>query len=272
MDRLLGLLLCACLILIHPAVANAAVTDALIQAGFTCVGATDSTGAAIGGTMCEHPAFSTPSFTLDEALAVFVPSTTTTAVQHVVLYFQGFRGVCGDTSTDPAGVMSIFDLAEQMQNDSSPDSVLVFPMSIGDDNTYYNDFAASAGPFGGFLAWIESIVSTNHWSIAGHSGAGDVIAKSLNLNPSTIPKFAAIELLDAAYNMSETSEVALWQTIAQANPTLALTCIGNGTYTGCQTLAAQAGFKTPVALTQTATAHCDIPNTYFGPWLKSSGQ
>ena len=102
-----------------------------------------------------------------------------------------------------------------------------------------------------------------------------MIAKSLHLNPSTITKFDAIELLDAAYSMSSTRyrpgfEVALWQTIAERNPSLTLSCIGNGTYSGCQILAEQVGFAT-VALTETHVDHCEIPNAYFGPWLKSGG-
>jgi hypothetical protein len=266
----------ACLILIITHSASAAVTDALSQAGFTCVAATDSSGAPFGGTMCTRAAMSTSAFTLNEAVSVYVPSTTSAVVRHIVLYLQGFRGVCGDTGTTPADVMNVFDLAEQMEADSSPDSVLVFPMSVDDDTTYYNDFAATAGPFTGFMNWIETIVGQGQWSLAGHSGAGDVIAKSLHLNPSTITKFDAIQLLDAAYRMSSTRhrpgfDVALWQRIAERNPSLALTCIGNGTYHGCQILAAQAGFTTPVALTETQVIHCDIPNTYFGPWLKSSG-
>jgi hypothetical protein len=170
--------------------------DALSQAGFTCVAATDSSGAPFDGTLCTHEAMSTSAFTLDEAVAVYVPSTTSAVVRHIVLYLQGFRGVCGDTGTTPADVMNVFDLAEQMQADSSPDSVLVFPMSGGHDTTYYHDFAATAGPFTEFMNWIETIVGQGQWSLAGHSGAGDVIAKSLNLNPSTITKFDAIELLE----------------------------------------------------------------------------
>ena len=160
--------------------------DALTQAGFTCLAATDSSGAPFGGTICTHEAMSTSAFTLHEAVAVYVPSATSGVVRHIVLYLQGFRGVCGDTGTTPADVMNVFDLAEQMQADSSPDSVLVFPMSGGHDTTYYHDFATTTGPFAEFMNWIETIVGRGRWSLAGHSGAGDVIAKSLNLNPSTI--------------------------------------------------------------------------------------
>jgi len=266
----------ACLILTLAHSASAEVTDALSQAGFTCLAATDSSGAQFGGTMCTHEAMSTGAFTLDEAVAVYVPSTTRVVVRHIILYLQGFRGVCGDTGTTPADVMNVFDLAEQMQAESPPDSVLVFPMSGGHDTTYYHDFAASAGPFAEFMNWIETVVGQGQWSLAGHSGAGDVIAKSLNLNPSIITKFAAIELLDAAYihhaagRFRAGPEVALWQTIAERNPSLTLSCIGNGTYHGCQILAEQAGFTT-VTLTETEVIHCDIPNTYFGPWLHRTG-
>ena len=50
----------------------------------------------------------------------------------------------------------------------------------------------------------------------------------------TITKFDAIELLDAAYRIHHVasrfgSRLALWQTIAERNPSLTLTCIGNGT-------------------------------------------
>jgi hypothetical protein len=238
-----------CLILITTQSASAAVTDALTQAGFTCLAATDSSGAPFGGTICTHEAMSTSAFTLHEAVAVYVPSATSGVVRHIVLYLQGFRGVCGDTGTTPADVMNVFDLAEQMQADSLPDSVLVFPMSRGHDATYYHDFATTTGPFAEFMNWIETIVGQGQWSLAGHSGAGDVIAKSLKLNPSTITKFDAIELLDAAYSIHHVagrfgSELALWQTIAERNPSLTLTCVGNGTYSGCQILAEQAGFTT----------------------------
>jgi hypothetical protein len=167
--------------------------------------------------------------------------------------------------------MNVFDLAEQMQSDSLPDSVLVFPMSSGHDTTYYHDFATTTGPFAEFMNWIETIVGQGQWSLAGHSGAGDVIAKSLNLNPSTITKFDAIELLDAAYGIHHAagrfgSGLALWQTIAERNPSLTLTCIGNGTYSGCQILAERTGF-TRVVVTETQVIHCEIPKTYFGPWL-----
>ena len=60
--------------------------------------------------------------------------------------------------------------------------------------------------------------------------------------------------------------MALWQTIAERNPSLIISCIGNGTCSGCQILAEQAGFTT-VALTETHVDHCEIPNAYFGPWL-----
>jgi hypothetical protein len=139
------------------------------------------------------------------------------------------------------------------------------------------DFAATGGPFAEFMNWIETVVGQAQWSLAGHSGAGDVIAKSLNLNPSIIAKFDAIELLDAAYNIHHEagrfrsgSEAALWQTIAERNPSLTLSCIGNGTYSGCQVLAEQVGFTT-VALTETHVDHCEIPNTYFGSWLHRIG-
>ena len=59
-------------------------------------------------------AISTSAFTLDEAIAVYVPSTTGAVVRRIVLYLQGFRGVCGDTGATPADVMNVFDLAEQM--------------------------------------------------------------------------------------------------------------------------------------------------------------
>src|SRR6516164_6382032 len=75
----------ACLILILTHSASAAVTDALSQAGFTCLAASDSSGAPSGGTMCTHEAMSTSAFTLDEALAVYVPSTTSVIVRHIVL-------------------------------------------------------------------------------------------------------------------------------------------------------------------------------------------
>ena len=263
----------ACLFLITTHSASASVTDALSEAAFSCLAATDTSGAPFGGTMCTHKAISSTAFTLDEAIAVYVPSTTGAVVRHIVLYLQGFRGVCGDTGAAPADVMNVFDLAEQMQADSLPDSVLVFPMSGGHDTTYYHDFAAISGPFAEFMNWIETIVGQAQWSLAGHSGAGDVIARSLNLNPSIITKFGAIELLDAAYNIHHVAgrfrsgtEAALWQTIAERNPSLIISCIGNGTYSGCQILAEQAGFTT-VALTETHVDHCEIPNAYFGPWL-----
>jgi hypothetical protein len=269
--------LAVCLFLIATHSASASVTDALSEAGFSCFAATDGSGTSFGGTMCTHEAISTSAFTLDEAIAVYIPSTTGAVVRRIVLYLQGFRGVCGDTGATPADVMNVFDLAEQMQADSPPDSVLVFPMSHGHDTTYYRDFAATGGPFAEFMNWIETIVGEAQWSLAGHSGAGDVIAKSLNLNPSTITKFDAIELLDAAYNIHHASgrfrsgsEAALWQTIAERNPSLILSCIGNGTYSGCQILAEQAGFVT-VALTETHVDHCEIPNAYFGPWLHRIG-
>ena len=160
----------ACLILILTHSASAAVTDALSQAGFTCLAASDSSGAPFGGTMCTHEAMSTSAFTLDEAVAVYVPSTTSVVVRHIVLYLQGFRGVCGDTGTTPADVMNVFDLAEQMQAESPPDSVLVFPMSGGHDTTYYHDFAASAGPFAEFMNWIETVVGQGQWSLAPRGG------------------------------------------------------------------------------------------------------
>ena len=94
--------------------------DALTQAGFTCLAATDSSGAPFGGTICTHEAMSTSAFTLHEAVAVYVPSATSGVVRHIVLYLQGFRGVCGDTGTTPADVMNVFDLAEQMQADLLP--------------------------------------------------------------------------------------------------------------------------------------------------------
>ena len=156
--------LAACLFLITTNSASASVTDALSEAGFSCLAATDGSGASFGGTMCTHEAMSTSAFTLDEAVAVYVPSTTSAVVRHIVLYLQGFRGVCGDTGTTPAEVMNVFDLAEQMQAESSPDSVLVFPMSGGHDTTYYHDFAASAGPFAEFMNWIETIVGRAQWS------------------------------------------------------------------------------------------------------------
>jgi len=269
--------LAVCLFLITANSASASVTDALSEAGFSCLAATDGSGVSFGGTMCTHEAMSTSAFTLDEAIAVYVPSTTGAVARHIVLYLQGFRGVCGDTGASPADVMNVFDLAEQMQANSLPDSVLVFPMSRGHDTTYYNDFAEIGGPFAEFMNWIETIVGQAQWSLAGHSGAGDVIAKSLNLNPSIIMKFDAIELLDAAYNIHHVagrfrsgSEAALWRTIAERNPSLTLSCIGNGTYSGCQILAEQAGFAT-VALTETHVDHCEIPNAYFGPWLHRIG-
>jgi len=269
--------LAVCLFLMITNSASAAVTDDLSEAGFSCLAATDSSGASFGGTICTHEAMSTSVFTLDDAIAVYVPPTTGAVVRHIVLYLQGFRGVCGDTGATPAEVMNVFDLAEQMQADSSPDSVLVFPMSRGHDMTYYHDFAATGGPFAEFMNWIEAIIGQAQWSLAGHSGAGDVIAKSLNLNPSVITKFNAIELLDAAYNIHHVagrfhsgSEAALWQTIAERNPSLTLTCIGNGTYSGCQILEEQAGFTT-VAVTETHVDHCEIPNTYFGLWLHRIG-
>jgi hypothetical protein len=83
-------------------------------------------------------------------------------------------------------------------------------------------------------------------------------------------------LLDAAYihhvagRFRAGPEVALWRTIAERNPSLTLSCIGNGTYHGCQILAEQIGFTT-VTLTETEVIHCDIPNTYFGPWLHRTG-
>ena len=93
--------LAACLILILTHSASAVVTDALSQAGFTCLAASDSSGAPFGGTMCTHEAMSTAAFTLDEPVAVYVPSTTSVVVRHIVLYLQGFRGVCGDIGTTP---------------------------------------------------------------------------------------------------------------------------------------------------------------------------
>src|SRR5262249_13046426 len=99
----------ACLILILTHSASAAVTDTLTQAGFTCLAATDSSGAPFGGTMCTHEAMSPSFFTLEEAFAVYVPPTTSVIVRHIVLYLQGFRGVCGDTGTTPADVMNVFD-------------------------------------------------------------------------------------------------------------------------------------------------------------------
>ena len=53
-------------------------------------------------------------------------------------------------------------------------------MSGGHDTTYYHDFATTTGPFAEFMNWIETIVGQGQWSLAGHSGAGDVIAKLLN--------------------------------------------------------------------------------------------
>ena len=82
MDRL-RYYLGACLVLILTHSTSAAVIDALGQAGFTCLAATDSSGAPFGGTMCTHEAMSTSAFTLDEAVAVYVPSTTSAVVRHI---------------------------------------------------------------------------------------------------------------------------------------------------------------------------------------------
>jgi hypothetical protein len=167
--------------------------------------------------------------------------------------------------------MNVFNLAQQTQSNAAAGSVLVFPVSVGDDATYNADFAAGAGPFAAFMQWVEGTVGgSGRWSLAGHSGAGAVIASALTKNPSTIAKFDAIELLDAAYSMG--AELPLWRQIARANPTLAVTCVGNGTYAGCQQLASGAGFLAPVSLKQTSAAHCSIPNDYFGSWLQGSGQ
>ena len=114
--------LAACLSLITMSSASASVTDALSEAGFSCLAATDGSGVSFGGTMCTHEAMSTSAFTLDEAIAVYVPPTTGAVVRHIVLYLQGFRGVCGDTGATPGDVMNVFDLVEQMQADHSPNS------------------------------------------------------------------------------------------------------------------------------------------------------
>jgi hypothetical protein len=62
--------LAVCLFLITTNSASASVTDALSEAGFSCLAATDGSGVSFGGTMCTHEAMSTSAFTLDEAIAV----------------------------------------------------------------------------------------------------------------------------------------------------------------------------------------------------------
>lgn len=251
--------------------AQATVVDALRQAGFSCAAAKNSSGVEFGGQLCvKASSTATATFSYDEPISVFIPSQTPALVDHIVLYLQGFRGVCGDTGT-PDQLMNFFSLGEQMEADASAGAILVYPESIGNDETYYDEFTAKAGPFAAFLTWIEGFAGTSKWSIAGHSGAGDIIARSLTLNPSVITKFDSVDLLDAAYSMTTSAEIPRWQLIEKVNPALVVTCIGNGTYSGCQTLAADVKFKTPVVVTRTTTAHCDIPGKYLGPWLKSGG-
>lgn len=235
------------------------IIQTLIAAGFICSAVHNG-----AGNLCTVSSVKTAHFTYSNPIAIYVPQNAPGHASQIVLHLQGFRGICDSPDDSAETLMETYDLIGQFISDAGVSSVLVFPVSSGNDTTYEQKFLGRGGEFAGFVAWIESLVGWADWTVSGHSGAGMVISGMLAQNPLVASKIVAVDMLDAAYGMS--LHLAEWKSIVKASPRLKITCVGNGTLSGCRTLQSSVPSTEVIS---TAVDHCHIPNEYFGLWLKS---
>ena len=240
-------------------------------------------------TVCVLDGIRLPGLRYDAPIAFVVPDSLgeTFQPEQIILYLQGFRGVCraadgsSDSRANPEQTMAIFDIVGQfnraIEDAAKPRSLLVFPVSYGHNDDYKNQLVSQLSPF---VAWVEKEINAApgvRWHIAGHSGAGAVISAALSRQADLAAKFDSAILLDATYSMG--AHLTEWRTIARSQRGIFIQSVyqeGSSTATGSRTLQSELNalktngentLKHPVEIASTRDAHCHIPNRYFAEML-----
>ena len=237
-------------------------------------------------TICVTENIRHPGLRYDAPIAMVIPHAAAEVgwrPTQIVLYLQGFRGVCRasdggvDTQASPEQTLKIFDVIGQFSRAISAASIsntlLVFPVSYGQNENYKKQLI---GQFGKFTEWVEKetdAVTGVRWHIAGHSGAGAVISAALSRQANGTEKFDSVILLDATYSMG--SHLQEWRTIARNQRNVFIESVylqGSSTAAGSRTLQAELNalktgnentLKHPVSILAAREAHCKIPNRHF---------
>jgi hypothetical protein len=238
---------------------DAPVETSLKAHGFTC-----ATLDGQNGSICvnQRP---TGAFSYSQPVAVLIPAGLT-APRETIYYFHGFRGVCEAANASPLAFATEFQFLRQMQAHGAAQSVLVMPMSAGHDTTFKQELLPR---FSAFTSWVRSILPQGGGSgavVAGHSGAGIVIAQALAANPSFTRSVSKVILLDATYG----SYGAYFQRARSASPRIKIVAdsiAGSATWSNAVALQRALGSGTAVARKAGTGRHCLVPTKDFGPLL-----
>lgn len=230
---------------------------ALTQKGFKC-----DSFPTLGGSVCTVPRVrdAATGFSYSQAVALVIPDTVGLVPDQLHLYLQGYRGVCGDTNQTSAASMVVrFHLIEQMVTSGRTQSVIVFPISLGQNQTYNSELLNQIDRL---LAWSELLLKPQSakWSVAGHSGAGILIANSFATNPYFVKKLNHAFLLDATYGM--TLHLPQWRQAAAVNPGLKISSVytAGGTTPAGSEMLRQALPQRVMSRKSSMPAHCLVPS------------
>lgn len=201
-----------------------------------------------------------------QPVAILVPDGVTERPKDMILYLHGFRGVCGvNDQTSPEKMVDQFHFLDQMKEAKATNSVMVFPMSRGKCETYNQELV---GQFKQFTNWAELMVDPvdDRWVVAGHSGAGSVLANSLSRNPEFTSRVDGAILLDATYGMG--GHNSQWVRASEANNLLKIVSVHTDgeTGSGSESLRRAVGDRVVTSRPSRDREHCVVPNQ-FGKML-----
>ena len=142
-----------------------------------------------------------PSFGYSQKIVFLIPRGLTQP-EGYVLHIHGWRGVCESNDISAYNFASLYRLFDQLIEAGLSNRILVFPVSVGRNDTHKNQLAPK---FKAFTKWVEGLYpsSTNQWIISGHSGAYSPIGTILGgSDGDTLRKIESIGLIDATYSSS----------------------------------------------------------------------
>jgi len=241
------------------ALASLPLLDRLAKNGFTCQDVSH-------GYFCQIPNLNFNGVYYPLPIAVLIPESLEIP-ENPILFLHGYRGMCEPASATAQDMAQRFQLLEQLDQSSASQSVIVFPVSLGQRETYEKYLIPQ---FRLFLDWALDLIRPMHslWTLAGHSGAGGTIAMALG--KSGVGPIRSVLLMDGTYSMQE-KYLPFWKTAAVFSPNMMI----RGVYSdsdaknGAELLANTLGKRKVQIGPSKTTLHCDVPKTDFKDLLNS---
>lgn len=224
------------------------------------------------------PKVKTAKFSYSQPIAVLIPSRMIGS-QRMILHLHGHRtGLARDK--DMNAMLDDFQLLPTLNAFGRTDTLIVFPMSLGNCTTFEKELAPKMNEF---IDWISAQLpqKPQRWWLSAHSGAYRSVASILSLiarsGPNSSPLLSGVALFDATYGGSNFN-VKPYTDMRVVNPQLSILSIYRG-FAGSETIQGSVRLKSSLGLSAADVApnntqkfpgsndHWDLVQAYYPYFL-----